>query len=51
LGWKRMDDPSQLDSASDIYTVMVDRMISVTPLTIDMTARVDLSEFEKQLRG
>ena len=51
FGWRSMDDPSQLDPTSDIYTVMVDRMVSVTPLTIDMTARVNLSKFENQLRG
>jgi 5'-nucleotidase len=51
MGWENMLDPSGLDSSSDIYTVMVDRVISVTPLTIDMTARIDLSEFEKHLRS
>jgi 5'-nucleotidase len=48
--WRCMDDPSKLDAASDIYTVMVDRMVSITPLTIDMTARIDLSKYENQLR-
>lgn len=51
FGWQCMEDPSQLDAASDIYTVMVDRMVSITPLTIDMTARINLAKYEDQLRG
>jgi 5'-nucleotidase len=36
---------------SDVYTILGKRLISVTPLTLDMTARVDFEELDKQLRG
>jgi 5'-nucleotidase len=36
---------------SDVYTIMKKRHISVTPLTLDMTASVDFKELDKQLRG
>jgi 5'-nucleotidase len=35
---------------SDIYAVFVRRIVSVTPLSLDMTSRVDLADFERQLR-
>lgn len=35
---------------SDVYTIMKKRHISVTPLTLDMTAPVDFEELDKQLR-
>lgn len=36
---------------SDVYTVLVKRKISITPLNLDMTARVDFRELEKALGG
>ena len=36
---------------SDVYTIMKKRHVSVTPLSLDMTASVDLKELDKQLRG
>ena len=35
---------------SDIYAVFVRRIISVTPLSLDLTSRLDLPAFERQLR-
>ena len=35
---------------SDIYTVVYDNAVSVTPLTIDMTAPIDIPAWEKDLR-
>jgi 5'-nucleotidase len=35
---------------SDIYAVFVRRIISVTPLSLDLTSRLDLAAFERQLR-
>jgi 5'-nucleotidase len=35
---------------TDIYAVFVRRIISVTPLSLDLTARVDLAAFEHDLR-
>lgn len=59
---KSWDDPGRLsykevgligeeDQATDVSVLRRKRMVSVTPLSLDMTARVDLAEFEKNLRG
>ncbi len=41
----------KLEPDSDIYAFAVDRVISVTPLSVNLTARVPLPEFERQLRS
>ena len=43
-------EPHEVEPDSDIYTLLYDKMISVTPLSLDFTARVDLQAFEKGLR-
>jgi 5'-nucleotidase len=35
---------------SDIYAVFVRRIVSVTPLSLDLTSRVDLAAFERELK-
>lgn len=35
---------------TDVYVLRKKKMVAVTPLDLDMTARVDLKEFEKHLR-
>jgi broad specificity polyphosphatase/5'/3'-nucleotidase SurE len=35
---------------SDVYTLRVKRHIAVTPLSLDLTSRVDLGAFDKALR-
>jgi len=40
-----------LEPDSDIYALARDRVISVTPLSQDLTARTDLGELERMLRG
>jgi len=35
---------------SDVYVLRKKRMVSVTPVSLDMTSRVELGELEKQLR-
>lgn len=36
---------------SDAYALRIRRIVSVTPISLDMTSRVDLQEFEGQLRS
>jgi len=36
---------------TDVYTLRVKRRVSVTPLSLDLTSRLDLAEFEQHLRG
>ncbi len=35
---------------TDIYRIVVDKVVSVTPLSLDMTARIDLLDFEEELK-
>jgi 5'-nucleotidase len=42
--------PEELDPRSDMYTLLYDRMVSVTPLSLDMTSRVELDQLEEELR-
>ena len=42
--------PNESDK-SDVYTLHEKREVTVTPLTLDFTARVDLQEFDDFLRG
>lgn len=43
-------DPDELEPDSDVYVVRVAKEVSVTPLSLDMTSRVNLAELESQLR-
>jgi len=36
---------------SDVYAVRVDKVVSVTPLSLDLTSRINLQDLEKLLRG
>lgn len=42
LGYKFESDPSQAEPDSDVYAVMHDKVISVTPMSLDLTSRTDL---------
>ncbi len=44
-------DPDKLEPDSDVYAVRIAREVSVTPLSLDMTARVDFGDLESQLRS
>jgi 5'-nucleotidase len=51
VGYK--EAPSQKDEHpdSDVFTIRNKRLVSVTPISLDMTSRVDLSELEKYFQG
>jgi 5'-nucleotidase len=51
VGYRISGDPSQDNIDSDVYAVRVKRVVSVTPLSLDLTSRVDLKELEQLLRG
>jgi len=42
-------DAEKLERDSDVYALAVDHVVSVTPLTIDLTAKTDLGRLQKQL--
>jgi len=50
IGVEISADPTKLEKDSDIYTLIHDKLVSVTPVSLDMTSRVDIAAMEKQLR-
>jgi 5'-nucleotidase len=49
-GYRMMDDPTDTARNSDIYALHVQRQVSVTPLSLDLTARSDFGALEEQLQ-
>lgn len=50
VGYRVAGDPEQDEVNSDIYAMRIKRCVTVTPLSLDMTSRVDLKQFEQDLR-
>jgi broad specificity polyphosphatase/5'/3'-nucleotidase SurE len=46
-----MKDLESFEECSDTYVLRVLKHVSVTPLSIDMTSRVDLAQLEEHLRA
>jgi len=51
VGYRRIDDLQGSGKDTDVYTLRVKRRVSVTPLSLDLTSRVDLRDFDRLLRG
>ena len=51
VGYRRINDVNGSGLDTDVYALRVKRCVSVTPLSLDMTARVDLKDFEQKLRS
>jgi len=51
LDYDAMAHPGRVEPDSDIYALAIDRVVSVSPLSLDMTSRVDFTEIESLLRG
>jgi 5'-nucleotidase len=49
LGYRVMSDPTEAEVGSDIWCLHVAHKISVTPLSTDLTSRVDLGLLEERL--
>jgi len=50
-GYALLVDAEQAELDSDVWAVLVDRVVSVTPLSLDLTARVELGALYACLRG
>ncbi|HOT91200.1 MAG TPA: 5'/3'-nucleotidase SurE [Anaerolineae bacterium] len=50
-GYTVRDDPHRVEPDSDVWALRVARVVSVTPLSLDMTSRADWGEVEERLRG
>jgi 5'-nucleotidase len=44
-------DPREAEEGSDVYALHVERKVSVTPLSLDLTSRADFAALEKALRA
>ena len=51
VGYRLSEGRYQAEQDSDVYTLSVKRLVSVTPLSLDLTSRVRLAEMEALLRG
>ena len=50
-GYRESSTPEDYPVGSDVHSLHVKRVVSATPISLDMTSRVDLEKLEKQLRG
>lgn len=50
-GYQRAGDPAQDTPDTDIYALRVSQVVSVTPLSLDFTSRVDRQALENLLRA
>jgi 5'-nucleotidase len=51
LGYRFDSDPAKAEPDSDVYAVLHDRVVSVTPISLDMTSRTDLYRMRQILVG
>ena len=51
VGYRRIEELSGTGVDTDVYVLRVKRVVSVTPLSLDLTSRVDLEDFDQLLRG
>jgi 5'-nucleotidase len=50
MGYQLRVNKDEIDRHSDVWCVLFDHIVSVTPLSLDLTARVDPQEFDRLLR-
>ena len=51
VGYRRINEENIEGPDSDVFTLRVKRVVTVTPVSLDLTSRVNLRNFEQQLRG
>ncbi len=51
VGYRISDEIQKAQEGSDIHTVRIKRLVSVTPLSLDLTSRADFDEIEAALRN
>lgn len=51
VDYRVISDPSINPADTDVYALRVKRIVSVTPISLDLTSRVSLDELENHLRG
>jgi hypothetical protein len=51
MGYEQRADPTVLALDSDVRAVILDHVVSVTPLVLDMTAPIDLQGLDHWFNG
>jgi 5'-nucleotidase len=51
VGYLATNDYEHDAPDTDVYALRVDRKVSVTPLSLDLTSRIDLDAYERSMRG
>lgn len=51
LGYRYEADPSQAEPDSDVYVLLHEHKVSVTPMSLDMTSRTDFHRLRQILEG
>lgn len=51
IGYHYDTDPAKAEPDSDVYAVLHDKVVSVTPISLDMTSRTDLFRLRQILAG
>jgi 5'-nucleotidase len=51
LGYKLDNDPAKAEPDSDVYVLMHKKMVSVTPMSLDMTSRTDMFRLRQLITG
>jgi hypothetical protein len=50
VGYRHAPDVDNSERDSDVYVLLSLRRVSVTPLSLDLTSRVDFTELDRVLR-
>ena len=50
-GYQLLDDLTQVEPDSDVWAIKVEKVISVTPISLDMTSPADFGALEERLRA
>jgi 5'-nucleotidase len=51
IGYHFDMDPSKAEPDSDVYALLIDKVISVSPMSLDMTSRTDMFRLQQLLSG
>ena len=51
LGYRYNSDPTAAEPDSDVYALLNDKVISVTPISLDMTSRTDMFRLSQIMLG
>lgn len=51
IGYRRDDELHRASEDSDVYAVHARKIVSVTPISLDLTSRVDLKQLERRIRA